>query len=97
MREKDVLLSCALTADESAGVKTMRHKRPLQIASFLFAIALVAALAWLTMPADEDPCANPQGDIGAAVLAEEAGDQEALVNRAIILRANCDEKKPSDQ
>ena len=92
-----MLLSCTLSANESAGVKAMRHKRSLQIASFLFAIVLVAGLAWLTMPADDDPCANPQGDIGAAVLAEETGDQDALVNRAIIMRANCDEKNSRDQ
>jgi hypothetical protein len=59
---------------------------------FVLAIGLVALLAWLTLY-DEDPCANPQGDIGAAVLADEGGDQGALVNRAIIIGANCDKKE----
>ena len=61
---------------------------------FLFAVGGVALLAWLTLY-EEDPCANPQGDIGAAVLAEGNGDQDALVNRAIIVKGNC-EKRESD-
>jgi hypothetical protein len=59
---------------------------------FVLVIGLVALLAWLTMY-EEDPCANAQGDVGAAVLADEGGDQGALVNRAIIVGANCDRKK----
>ena len=62
---------------------------------FILAIALVALLAWLT-DYEDDPCANPQGDIGAAVLAEDNGDQDALVHRAIIVGANC-EKEGADQ
>ena len=61
---------------------------------FLLAVGGVALLAWLTLY-EEDPCANPQGDIGAAVLAEGNGNQDALVNRAIIVKGNC-EKRESD-
>ena len=62
----------------------------LQAVSGLAVIALIAALAWLTM-SEEDPCANPQSDISASVLAEPNGDQDALANRAIIMKANCEE------
>ena len=61
---------------------------------FVLAVGGIALLAWLTLY-EEDPCANPQGDIGAAVLAEGNGDQDALVNRAIIVKGNC-EKRESD-
>ena len=71
----------------------MRNKQLLRAAGFAFIVFMVAVLAWLTLDEPEDPCANPQADIGAAVLAEDAGDQEALVNRAIIMRGNCEEKE----
>ena len=60
----------------------------LQFATFLFVVGLVALLAWLTIY-EEDPCDNI-GDAGAAMLAED-GDQDALVNRAIIARSNCEQ------
>ena len=60
-------------------------------ALFFFGIILVSALYWLTLDEPEDPCANPQEDISAAVLADEDGDQDALVNRAIIMKGNCEE------
>jgi hypothetical protein len=71
----------------------MRYSRLLRAALFLFAILLVATLAWLTLPASEDPCAEPQMDISAAVLAGSPDDQEALINRAIIVRENCEKKQ----
>ena len=55
----------------------------LKIIGFATALLLIAVLAWLTVW-EEDPCADGQTDVSAAVLAEEGGDQEALVNRAII-------------
>lgn len=70
----------------------MRNNRLLQAATFVFVVFLVAVLAWLTMPATEDPCAEPQSDISAAVLADESADQDALVNRAIILKGACNKK-----
>jgi len=73
----------------------MRNNWPLRAAIFLFVIFLVAVLSWLTQPLDEDPCANPQADISAAVLADQPGEQDALVNRAIILKGNC-EKEAGD-
>ena len=67
----------------------MKYTRTLQIVSAVAVIVLIAALAWITM-SDEDPCANPQSDISASVLAEANGDQDALANRAIIMKANCE-------
>ena len=74
----------------------MARFSPLKIASFVFAIVLVAILAWLTLPESTDPCATPNADVGAVVLADEAGDQDALARRAILVRANCEESE-SDQ
>ncbi len=68
----------------------MRSNWPLRAAIFLFVIFLVAVLSWLTQPLDEDPCANPQADVSAAVLADQPGEQDALVNRAIILKNHCE-------
>lgn len=68
----------------------MNFKPLLKIAVFAFVVLLVAVLYWLTLYEPEDPCATQQGDVGAAVLAEDAGDQDALVNRAIIRRGRCD-------
>ena len=68
----------------------MRYKQSMQIITFIAIISLVGILAWLTMT-DEDPCANPQTDITGSVLADEEGDQDALINRAIILKGNCKE------
>jgi hypothetical protein len=48
-------------------------------------------MAWLSLT-DEDPCANPQADISAAVLADQEGDQDALVNRAIIMKNECNKE-----
>ena len=66
----------------------MRYKQGLQVISFVTIISLVGILAWLTM-IEEDPCANPQADITGSVLADGEGDQDALINRAIILKGNC--------
>ena len=68
----------------------MRDKWPLRAATFLFVILLVALLAWLTVPEAQDPCDSSQTDIGAAVLADDPGDQDALVNRAIIIKGKCE-------
>ena len=67
----------------------------LRVATFVFVIFLIALLAWLTMVPEEDPCIDPQVDVGAAVLADGPGDQEGLVNRAIITRGACN-KKPRE-
>ena len=63
----------------------------LRFAVFVMVVTLIAILAWVTLY-EEDPCANAQADVGGAILATEPGDQEALVNRAIMVRANCEEK-----
>jgi len=56
---------------------------------------LLLAFYWLTL-VDEDPCANPQSDISAAILAE-GDDQDGLANRAILMRGACkpDNEKPA--
>ena len=73
----------------------MPDNRLLQVATFLFILFIIGVLSWLTLTeTQEDPCANPQADVSAAVLADDAGDQDALANRAIILRGKCE---PDDQ
>ena len=62
-----------------------------RVVSFLTVVVLVAALAWLSR-SDPDPCANPQSNVSAAVLGEESDDQDALVNRALIVKGECDSK-----
>ncbi len=62
----------------------------LRAVSAFTVVLLIAIMAWLSQT-DEDPCANPQGDISAAVLADQEGDQDALVNRAIIMQGKCEE------
>lgn len=62
--------------------------------AFLFMVALIALLAWLTNTGEEeDPCANVQTDISAAVLADDSGDQDGLTNRAILMRGKCEKKE----
>ncbi|QFU75965.1 hypothetical protein EY643_09990 [Halioglobus maricola] len=55
------------------------------------AVLLIALLATLTLY-EEDPCANPDLDISGAVLAEEE-EQSAMVNRAIVERAACEQRE----
>jgi hypothetical protein len=69
----------------------MRNSWILKIATFAFIVFLIWLLAWLTMPPEEDPCDDPQTGVSAAVIADQGGDQEALVNRAIILRGKCEQ------
>lgn len=66
----------------------------LKAGTLFLIILLVAVLAILTRE-EEDPCANPQTDISGAILADEPGDQDALANRAIIMRGSC--KQPKGQ
>jgi hypothetical protein len=61
----------------------------LRALSLFTVVLLIAIMAWLSQT-DEDPCANPQSDISAAVLADQSGDQGALINRAIIMKSECD-------
>lgn len=60
---------------------------------FGFVILLVASLAWLTLAPEQD-CrevdASRSTDMGAAVLADDEGDQSALTNRAMIERRDCE-------
>lgn len=69
-------------------VKQNNKNTALRITSILVVTSLIAVLGWLTLT-EEDPCANPQVDISGAVLADPDGDQDALVNRAIIMKGKC--------
>ncbi len=64
---------------------------------FFFVVGMIALLYWLTVVETEDPCANPQSDISGAVLADDPGSQDALVNRAIIMRGACDDDRKNDE
>lgn len=70
----------------------------LKIATFVFVVFLIAVMAWLTTSDEEDPCDHPQTDISAAAIADQPGDQDALVNRAIIMRGKCEreEEEPKE-
>jgi hypothetical protein len=71
----------------------MEQSGLLKAGIFFFALVLIGSLYYLTRSdAEDDPCANPQTDISGAVLAEE-GDQDALINRAIIMKGNCEKKE----
>jgi hypothetical protein len=61
------------------------------LVAFVSVVVVVAALAWLTREDSADPCAGGR-DVGAAVLADD-GDQDALVNRALIVRGKCEKKE----
>lgn len=70
----------------------------LSVVAFVAVITVAAALFWLTYEGDQgangsdaNACANTKQDIGAAVLADGEGDQDALVNRAIIVRGKCEQ------
>ncbi len=63
----------------------------LRVVSVFTVLLLITVMAWLSQ-SNEDPCANPHGDIAAAVLADQEGDQDALVNRAIIMQGKCKEE-----
>jgi hypothetical protein len=67
----------------------MFNNKLLQAATFVFVVFLIAVLAWVTLYEPEDPCDQTRSDVGAAVLADQPGDQDALVNRAIIMRGDC--------
>ncbi|MEP4484774.1 MAG: hypothetical protein ABJ013_04010 [Halioglobus sp.] len=56
---------------------------------------LLLALYWLTL-VEEDPCANAQSDVSAAILAE-GDNQDGLANRAILMRGACksDNQEPA--
>ncbi|WP_243391588.1 fatty acid cis/trans isomerase [Pseudohalioglobus lutimaris] len=56
-------------------------------------VFLIGVVAVLTQE-EEDPCANPQADISAAVLADSEHDSDALANRAILMRGKCPQPAP---
>lgn len=62
----------------------------LSLLSLVAVLLIIAVLAWLTTEPEPDPCSALNQDVGAAVLADESGDQDALVNRAILQRGDCE-------
>ena len=60
----------------------------LRAVSIFTVLLLIAIMAWLSQT-DEDPCLHPQSDISGAVLADQEGDKDALINRAMIMKENC--------
>ena len=65
---------------------------------FFFVVGMIALLYWLTLVETEDPCDQARTDVSGAVLADDPGSQDALVNRAIIMRGACDPpKQPQDE
>ncbi|MFT6285409.1 MAG: hypothetical protein ACJA09_000144 [Alcanivorax sp.] len=64
----------------------------LRAAALLMVITVGSALYWLTLD-QSDPCASPQADISAAIIAEGDDDQGGLANRAMIMRGACDERR----
>ena len=64
---------------------------------FFFVVGMIALLYYVTLVETEDPCANPQADISGAVLADDPDSQDALVNRAIIMRGACDEEQDKEK
>ncbi|MEH6517885.1 MAG: hypothetical protein V7742_14495 [Halioglobus sp.] len=64
----------------------------LRAAALLMIITVGGAMYWLTLD-QSDPCASPQTDISAAIIAEGDDDQGGLANRAMIMRGACDENK----
>lgn len=73
----------------------IRNNPLLTLLSFLFLVFVIAVLAFITQTQEAtDPCAGQQSDISAAVLAQNEGDEDALVNRAIIMRQKCKKEAP---
>ena len=70
----------------------MSQKTLLSAAALLMLITVSGALYWLTLD-QTDPCANPQADISAAIIAEGDDDQGGLANRAMIMRGACDDAR----
>ena len=66
----------------------MKKNSLLRGLSFLFLVSAIAVLAYLTQD-DSTDCADIQRDMGAAVLADKAEDQDALTNRAILMQEAC--------
>jgi len=68
---------------------TMNRLTLKSITSFVMLVLIFTLLYWLTLHEEPDPCADGQLDVSGAVLADEQGDQDALINRAIIRKGRC--------
>lgn len=75
---------------------------PLLRGAIILVVILIIGVLAVATQTPEDPCADPQSDISAAILANEH-DGDALANRAILMRAECERRakaakdKPSAQ
>ena len=63
------------------------------LTSVVVVLLLIYVLYHLTLQ-ETDPCAELGAGTGAAILAEEGADQEALTNRAIVEKAGCPPPTP---
>jgi hypothetical protein len=59
-------------------------------------IIVITVLAWLTDPGEPDPCATVNDDIAAALLADPE-DSDAMMTRALGVRAQCEPKPPESE
>jgi Fatty acid cis/trans isomerase (CTI) len=66
----------------------MNNKAILGGGVFIFVMMAIAVLATLTEE-PEPGCTNATSDVSAAILADDPADQDALTNRAIIVRGDC--------
>jgi hypothetical protein len=66
----------------------MSSKFILRSGLFLFVVLAIATLAYLTQEEEPD-CSDLRQDMTAAILADSEGDQDALTNRAILMRGAC--------
>ena len=59
-------------------------------------VMLITVLAWLTDPGEPDPCATVNDDVAATLLAD-TEDSDAMMTRALGVRAQCEPKSPAPE
>ena len=60
-------------------------------------VMLITVLAWLTDPGEPDPCATVNDDDVAATLLADTEDSDAMMTRALGVRAQCEPKSPAPE
>ena len=59
-------------------------------------VMLITVLAWLTDQGEPDPCAKVNDDVAATLLAD-TEDSDAMMTRALGVRAQCEPKSPAPE
>ena len=59
-------------------------------------VILITVLAWLTDPGKPEPCATVNDDVAATLLAD-TEDSDAMMTRALGVRAQCEPKSPAPE